>query len=238
MYFNLIEPIPGSERRAAHEWMGGAYAEHQWLWRFFPADRGTQRDFLFRRRDTESGPKFYVVSHRPAAAPVGAWRINSRAYSPKLVAGERLCFDLRANPVITRTIEGKSARHDVVMEEKKRLLSARGLVSWSDWQSDRRTTSGEADPPLALYDLVQETCADWLTQRAERHGFALDTGALVVEAYQQHGARKKGALRFSSVDFRGELIVTDADKFGLALRNGIGPAKAFGCGLLLVRRPG
>ena len=238
MYFNLIEPIPGEGRQAAHEWMGGPYAEHQWLWRFFPAERGSPRDFLFRRRDLDGGPKFYVVSARPPTAPVGAWRVQSREYSPQLPVGARLSFELRANPVVNRMIEQKRTRHDVVMDAKKRLLAERGLASWNEWTTDRRTAAGDADPPPALYDLVHETCADWLAQRAEKHGFAVDAPTLLVEAYEQHGAKKKAELRFSTVDFRGELTVTDAEKFSLALRKGIGPAKAFGCGLLLVRRPG
>jgi CRISPR system Cascade subunit CasE len=36
------------------------------------------------------------------------------------------------------------------------------------------------------------------------------------------------------VDFSGELTVVDPVTFGFALQNGIGRAKAFGCGLLLV----
>ncbi len=44
-------------------------------------------------------------------------------------------------------------------------------------------------------------------------------------------------IALSTLDFEGQLQVTDPDHF---LRNGlpagIGPAKAFGCGLLLVRR--
>ena len=40
------------------------------------------------------------------------------------------------------------------------------------------------------------------------------------------------------MDFTGKLTVLDAAKFGAALTQGIGHAKAFGCGLLLVRRVG
>lgn len=235
MYFNLIEPMPCQERSAAHDWVGGPYAEHQWLWRFFPATPGSPRDFLFRRRDGEAVPKFYVVSQRPAQAPSGAWRIQSRAYAPAVPAGTRLCFDLRANPVITHTVDGKRTRHDVVMEAKKQLLVARGLVRWEDWRPDQRTSDGQPDFRPPMYELVQNTCAAWLEKRAADHGFAVDAESLIVDAYQQHGG-KKGQLRFSTVDFRGELTVSDPERFAQALRNGIGPAKAFGCGLLLVRR--
>lgn len=46
-------------------------------------------------------------------------------------------------------------------------------------------------------------------------------------------AEKSG---FSSVDFTGELQITDAEKFRHTLFNGLGRAKAFGCGLLMVKR--
>jgi CRISPR system Cascade subunit CasE len=60
---------------------------------------------------------------------------------------------------------------------------------------------------------------------------------LDASAYQQHLLRKKGNtnIRFSSIDFAGNLTVTDPEKFKQVLFSGIGPAKAFGCGLMLVK---
>jgi CRISPR-associated protein Cas6/Cse3/CasE subtype I-E len=55
------------------------------------------------------------------------------------------------------------------------------------------------------------------------------------DGYQQH-SEKAGRLRFSTVDFSGELTVIDPTAFALALRDGLGHSKAFGCGLMLVRR--
>jgi CRISPR system Cascade subunit CasE len=226
MYFSLIKPMAGRERDAAHEWASGPYLEHQWLWRLFPAPEGTPRDFLYRRRDVEDMPRFYVVSKRPAQQKSTAWNIQTRNYAPKLETGARLRFDLRANPVVTHGRDGKSRRHDVVMHEKTRLLRERGLASWQDWQGE--------DKPL-LYALVRETCETWLKSRAERLGFEVDEESLAVDGYQQH-SENNGRLRFSTVDFSGELTVIDPVMFGVALRDGIGHAKAFGCGLLLVRR--
>ena len=58
-----------------------------------------------------------------------------------------------------------------------------------------------------------------------------------AEGYRWHALPKKGKTAgFSSVDFEGELEVTDAPKLVEVLFTGIGPAKAFGCGLMLVRR--
>ncbi|MCI0421919.1 MAG: type I-E CRISPR-associated protein Cas6/Cse3/CasE [Acidobacteria bacterium] len=49
---------------------------------------------------------------------------------------------------------------------------------------------------------------------------------------QRHGKK----IELSTLDFEGVLLVTEPDRFLRALLSGIGPAKAFGCGLMLVRR--
>lgn len=234
MYFSLITPRPGFERRAAHERLSGAYGEHQWLWRFFPSPAGTDRDFLFRRRDADGLPRFYVVSQREPEPDSDAWQIQCRKYRPQLPSGVRLSFELRANPVVSRASVKGAVRHDVVMDAKKRLLAARDLPNWKAWKPDRTTADGQPDPPPPLYELVHAACTDWLTSRAEQYGFALDKSTFSVAAYEQHGG-KRGQLSFSTVDLAGDLVVTDAERFAHALAHGIGRSKAFGCGLLLVR---
>jgi CRISPR system Cascade subunit CasE len=227
MHFSLITPAPGHERDAAHEWTRGAYTEHQWIWRFLPAPAGAARSFLFRRRDVDGLPRFYVVSENVPQAPSGNWLVTSKTYSPALSEGDVLAFELRANPVITtRTAEGKAVRHDVVMQEKTRLLQERGLTKWADWTTSDRPDSSE---------LIHRTCAAWLQARCQRLGIVLvNESELRVEGYEQHRG-KGGALRVSTVDFGGHLRVVDPLATQQALFGGIGHAKAFGCGLLLVK---
>ncbi|MCH2240961.1 MAG: type I-E CRISPR-associated protein Cas6/Cse3/CasE [Aquabacterium sp.] len=225
MYFSLILPEPGQERVAARAHLTDPYAEHQWLWRWFPAEAGTARDFIYRRREADGIPRYYVVSKRHPAQPQPGWSLQCRPYDPELAKGERLAFDLRANAVVSRPADGKGRRHDVVMDEKRRLLQERGLEQWSRWDRSER-------PPL--YEIVHAAGYRWLAQRAEACGFQLDEAQLRADAYVQH--RIKGAVKFTSIDFSGELLVTDPEKLKAALLKGIGHAKAFGCGLLLVRR--
>jgi CRISPR system Cascade subunit CasE len=117
-------------------------------------------------------------------------------------------------------------RHDVVMQEKTRLLQERGLARWADWTANDRP---------ALPDLIQRTGTAWLQARCQRLGFNLhDEAALRVEGYEQHRG-KGGALRVSTLDFSGRLRVVNPAAMQQALFSGIGHAKAFGCGLLLVR---
>ena len=231
MYFSLITPAQGRLRDAANQRSRGPYEEHRWLWRFFPGEPDAKRDFLFRRREVAGTARYYLVSARQPHEQDDAWSVQTRKYAPELDAGTRLRFDLRVNPVVAVKRDGKSRRDDVVMAEKKRLLQERGLTHWQQWSGD--------DKP-ALYDVVDRTCAAWLQARAERLGFSVDREYLTVDAYQTHVEKRelpdKQRLRFSTVEFSGLLTVGDAKKFQHTLFHGIGPAKAFGCGLLLVRR--
>ncbi len=244
MYFSVITPDERLLRQAAHELAQPSYAEHyaehQCLWKFFPGSADQTRDFIFRRHDLDQIPRFYVVSQRRPTAFSEAWQVQSRVYDPQLQEGQRLSFQFRANPVISKKNgAGKSQRHDVVMQAKKQLLAEHGLskeAKWADWK--------EENSKPVLYELVQKHCAEWLDGVAKRNGFEIAlTDAvepqhkLQVDAYEQSNAGKRDHnIRFSTVDFSGELIVTNPDLFHLALLKGIGHAKAFGCGLLLVRR--
>lgn len=233
MYFSLISPTLGMEREAAIEWVKGPYEQHQWLWNFLPAEAGTQRDFLFRRRDGENNsPGFYLLSAREPVSISSAWQVHAKPFNPQLTQGQQLGFDLRVNPVVTHTINGKSRRDDVVMHKKKQLLAERGINRWSDWND------ADIEKPL-LYDLIQESCTHWLDRRSETCGFRLldseDGKQLRVDGYLQQRADKKG-IRFSTVDYSGTLEVVNPELFEKTLFQGIGKAKAFGCGLMLIRR--
>jgi CRISPR system Cascade subunit CasE len=249
MYFSVITPEERLLRKAAHELTQSPsaahkkmpYAEHQWLWRFFPGAEDQSRDFIFRRHDVDQIPRFYVVSQRPPISFSDAWTVQSRDYDPQLQNGQRLAFELRANPVVSHKVNGKSRRADVVMHEKNRLLGVHGFKRWSEWPD-----IDESKP--ALYELVQASCLGWLEQRAEQAGFRVlsrelhdaehgvrEEKSVRVDGYIQHRAERKD-IRFSTVDFTGELEITNTLVFRKTLLNGIGHAKGFGCGLLLVKR--
>lgn len=229
MYFSVITPAENLLRQAAHELAQSPYAVHQWLWQFFPNSEEQSRDFIFRRHALEQIPRFYVVSQRPPTVFSEAWHVQSRSYDPQLLEGQRLSFQLCANPVVTKKNDaGKSQRHDVVIQAKKQLLTERGFnaeAKWKEWPT-------EDGKPL-LYELVQKSCIGWLQSRASSNGFTVVAAS--VDAYQQNRAGKRD-IRFSTVDFSGELVVTNPELFQQALFNGLGHAKAFGCGLLLVKR--
>lgn len=180
------------------------YSRHQLIWRLFADDQVQRRDFLFRAIEGGDLPGYYLVSARPPEDDQGLWRVQSKAYAPRLQAGESLIFSLRANAVVTR----QGRRHDVVMDAK-------------------REGNGS----------IQEVGAAWLEERAGRLGFQVNQ--VVVDGYLAHCYHPRGQreIRFSTLDFDGWLTVTDPRSFTRTLFQGIGPAKGFGCGLLLARRP-
>ncbi|MFQ5421832.1 MAG: type I-E CRISPR-associated protein Cas6/Cse3/CasE, partial [Anaerolineae bacterium] len=75
----------------------------------------------------------------------------------------------------------------------------------------------------------------WLHKRAADNGFRILQAA--VSQAQQQTSRKKGITLYT-VQYDGRLQITDAETFQTAVRTGIGPAKAFGCGLLSLAPPG
>lgn len=94
-------------------------------------------------------------------------------------------------------------------------------------------------PPLS--DIVQKAGIQWLQTRAEKHGFKIDNDTVRVDGYETQTAYKNKSsqiIKYSTMDFNGLLTVVNVDQFIDTLTTGIGPAKAFGCGLLLVRRIG
>lgn len=252
----LIRISPTREMFAYRDWtaLGGLdpYGQHQLVWKLFnlPPHQPDQRTpFLFRAEITDGLPHFYVLSKALPKDASGKWRIEPREYRPALAIGDRLAFKLRANPVVERAGgavlngEGKPlvrpsgahagenklkvTRHDIVMDAKQRM-------GWKDIAPERR-------PSLA--QVAYEAGSLWLHAREDRLGCRFDSECLRVEGHTTHcikGRRdERGRCRgitLSTMDFEGFLTITDADSFAQALLTGIGPAKGFGCGLMMVRR--
>ncbi|MEA3278665.1 MAG: type I-E CRISPR-associated protein Cas6/Cse3/CasE [Pseudomonadota bacterium] len=223
------------------------YGQHRLLWKFFdlPRDRKrAQTEFLFRAEVREGLPLFYVVSRIAPKDATGKWRIEPREYRPNLRVDDRLAFKLRANPVNlakrdrdsaevaswarnrekrgleAKDVTRKRVRYDVVMDAKQRM-------NWNDLAPADR-------PPLNQIAYDAGSC--WLRQREERTGCDFGANRLRVDGHRVHRMNRRRGIVISTLDFEGELQVTHPEAFVSALLTGIGPAKAFGCGLLLVRR--
>ncbi|MBU2789389.1 type I-E CRISPR-associated protein Cas6/Cse3/CasE [Acidithiobacillus caldus] len=218
MYLTRLTLQPHPDLKAMVQRLGDVYREHQMLWQLFETDPDAQRDFLYRRDLHQGHPRYYLLSRRPPVNSLGLWQIDTpKVFQPKLRSGQSLAFMLRCNPVISR--DGK--RHDVVMDHKQRM-------NWKSMAPSDR-------PPLQ--EVIEEAGTAWLKRQAKGHGFAVDIDGLSVGGYQRHQSRRgRRNIRYSTLDFTGVLMVTDPESFQRALIRGIGPARAFGCGLMLIRR--
>jgi CRISPR system Cascade subunit CasE len=204
------------------------YGLHQMIWALFPHQSDAHRDFIYRRDDKQGWPCFYVVSHRRPENISGLFAVDAKKYHPKLKEGERLTFSLRVNPVVTKKNgNGKRSRHDVVMDAKQKFKKEEACRS--------RTPGIKIDMP----ELIRKTGLKWLASRSNACGFTFHPEQVTVEGYFQHRMAKLGkskSISFSTLDFDGLLTVKDVPNFTRMLFTGMGPAKAFGCGLMLVRR--
>jgi CRISPR system Cascade subunit CasE len=74
----------------------------------------------------------------------------------------------------------------------------------------------------------------WLARQGAKHGFAV-TACLVASSdivRTRPGKASAAAITLGRVCFEGVLTPQDPQRLAAALEHGIGPAKAFGCGLL------
>lgn len=201
--------------------LGGGYRLHQALWRLFGDAPDAQRDFIYRNDDVRGTPSLMMVSTRRPEDRDNLWLIETKPYQPRLSSGQLLGFSIRFNPVVSRRDDqGRQHRHDLVMDRKHQM------------QRDR-------EPTIDQQAVISEVAEQWLGSRGERAGFSIRESALLAEGYRQHELYKRRGsppIRFSTIDCQGLLTVTDPERFTDALFKGIGPAKSFGCGMMMVRR--
>jgi CRISPR system Cascade subunit CasE len=195
-------------------------AAHHLVWALFSDGADRRRDFLWRE---EAPGRFMTLSARPPAA-MDLFDIDTQPFAPSLAPGDHLGFVLRANAVISRSTGPgqRGRRHDVVMD----VLHAMPQQERADARLGAVITAGRA----------------WLTRQGDAHGFVPDP-ACGVDGYDRVQVSRETKNRnaaspavFGTLDFTGVLQVTDPARFLAALGQGFGRARAFGCGLMLIRR--
>lgn len=195
---------------------GSQHTGHHLVWSLFADTPDRRRDFLWRETP---GGTFYLLSARRPMDNHSLFRLDEpKVFAPALAVGDRLRFSLRANPVVRRRdSNGRSAKHDVVMDALRQRAEA------------RQKTRLEA---------MRERGSAWLAGQGRGAGFDVDEAKLGIDGYQQHRIPRRGTvpMRFSTLDIEGVLQVRDPVLFVNAVLRGFGSAKAYGCGLMLIRR--
>ena len=165
-----------------------------------------------------------------------------KSWNPAFQAGQQFRFRLTANAtrkVGTLTAAQRRAGRDQVIPEPRQDPSG-------PWRRDRRTRNGTRVP------VPREQLPAWLARRGETSGFRIipDPESLDIQvnyyyvnragfAQEHPDAEPPGAFipMLFCVRYEGHLEVTDPAAFTDTLAAGIGPARAFGCGLMTVARP-
>ncbi len=183
----------------------------QLVWSVFSDGSERKRDFLWRM---EKQGQYYALSHRLPCHGHKLLRIETKIYAPVLQAGQRLNFILRANAVIRKT--DSRARHDIVMHALRQQ------------PEDKRANMRMA--------VAHRESVKWWERQGNQHGFSVLDCQVI--GYRQIDIPRRGRprARFGVLDLQGTIQVECPDSLLSAQASGLGRAKSFGCGLLLLKR--
>ncbi|MDZ4811962.1 MAG: type I-E CRISPR-associated protein Cas6/Cse3/CasE [Pseudomonadota bacterium] len=192
------------------------YEIHRRLWRLFPgeghetgsSDDDARNSFLFRVEDQSTG--------RPA----------------------RLLMQSRQAPVCAEGVNLLGSREFLPSPgEGQRLaflLTANPVRTIVDAQREAKPGKQSAKCRVPL--IKEEDQRQWLARKLA--GAASLERVEILPHAPLYFRKGKGGGKLGVCTFEGLLRVEASEQLASLMQNGVGPAKAFGCGLLLVRRLG
>jgi len=184
-----------------------AYDWHQRVWQCFPNQPAGQRDFLTRLDRQAKGFRLLIVSLTPPTKP--SWcPLNNN------------CWQSQPIP------DAYFTHHHYAFQ-----LYANPTKKVPSQNPDRRPKKQGRRVPL---DTPDDLLA-WITRKGAQGGFTVDQDTLhtALQGRQYFSGPGKRGLHYA-VDFKGILTITDLRQFRKTLTHGIGSAKAFGFGLLVI----
>lgn len=181
------------------------YDWHQRVWQAFAERDGQTRDFLIRVDRKEEAYRVLILS--PSVPTKPDWCPT-------------LCFGTK--PISEEFLAHADYRFSLLANPTRKVRSN---------AAGERTKNGRRLAITERSDLVA-----WLQRKGESGGFVVNPETLRTvprgREFFHKDAHAHGTL--SSVEFQGELTVNDPLRFRAAVAAGIGSAKAFGFGLLVV----
>ena len=182
------------------------YDWHQRAWQAFGDRDGQPRDFLIRVDRKEDAYRILLLSRSIPAKPdcYPHCFFDTKVIPDDFFAHSRYQFSLLANPT-----------------RKLRVDNPDGT----------RKKNGRRVPVTEREKLV-----DWMQRKAESGGFSVTADSLRTIPRGREFFHKNRTSRgaHNAIEFQGELTVTDAALFRATVASGIGSAKAFGFGLLII----
>ena len=193
------------------------YSWHKKIWSCFPGMRDETRNFLSRIDILDSSFIIWILS--PIKPECPKWCLPDKFFvkqiNPTFLNHRYYAFDLRVNPTKCIVVRkgGKRVGHGKRIPltneiELKRWLIKKGEIRCRDKDTNAEIPGGfriVEEKPLEIRPMVE-----YHFQRKGQQGY--------------HGG----------VQFRGTLEVTNSEHFVETYKNGLGSAKCFGFGLLLL----
>jgi CRISPR system Cascade subunit CasE len=184
-----------------------SYDWHQAVWNAFPGRDGTRRDFLTRLDPHRDGFRLLIVS---TAEPV----------RPDWCPPEPESWKTKPIP------ETYFMRSRYAFQ-----LCANPTKKVDKLGADGNPTKNGRRVPLR----TREELLGWVGRKGEQGGFSIHRETLRSFSRGREYFEKNGQRGLhSAVEFQGTLTVQDPAKFHASFTRGIGPAKAFGFGLLVI----
>jgi CRISPR system Cascade subunit CasE len=184
-----------------------SYSWHQAVWLAFPGRRDSPRDFLTRLDRRQDGFQLLIVS------PVQPVR-------PKWCPVDEGSWKTKAIPDSYFTRTRYAFQLSVNPTKKVVKLNSDGS----------KAKNGRRVPLRSREELIS-----WIFRKGAQGGFALNEGTLRTYSRGREYFQKQGISGLhSAVEFEGVLAVTDPALFHQTFTRGIGSAKAFGFGLLVI----
>jgi CRISPR system Cascade subunit CasE len=210
---------------ARNQGISDSYTWHQKLWECYPGEPDAKRDFLTRIDQLEGAFRLWVLTQRkpvrPQWCPEAGFSFKEIAIS--FLSHQYYIFDLRVNPVKT--------------------IVPRGVNGETLFRSDGKRKNGKRVPLVKPDELRawlvrkgEVRCRNTITGLDEPGGFriVMDRPLEIGPVVENHFRKKSHTGYHAGVQFRGTLEVTDSKNFIETYRAGIGSAKSFGFGLLLL----
>lgn len=202
-----------------------SYAWHKNLWKCYPEAPDAKRDFLTRIDQLEGAFRLWMLATtkpvRPQWCPPDGFALKEIATT--FLTHRYYAFDLRANPVKKVVQRGPHGEILLRPNGKRRqgkrvpLVNSEELRAW-------------------LIRKGKVRCRDRDTGLDVPGGFRIvEDRPLEISPMVENHFHRKGQVGYhGGVQFRGTLEVTDPARFEETYESGIGSAKSFGFGLLLL----
>lgn len=184
-----------------------------------------QQHAILHRFDHDHGGRLVLLVQSTIRPDPSRWPIG---YVADVGSDIDLAFSQPENPVIRE-----------VSKERDRITAGQRFLFRIKANTTKRLSAKSPDGTAKQVGKRVPVRGDdarrrWLARHAVAAGFDLDLASVRITEVLPAGGSAGNRVTVAGAVFEGVLVVSDEAKFRFALTQGIGPAKAYGCGLLSI----